>query len=261
MLAKDKTEVLRRAVLLRGTNVLITEVRVASKDRSFTSSRISQKEWESIGQCWLDLLKRLVLFVPRMIQVIFCFQIRRRDPDARIHLTWDKLSINSQVSPSDILLRPTQQSSSLCEAPQQTTWELYVEQLTKQIHLQPHSWSKGTRHDCNGQPKINLMRFQNCQVYVCSEENGGVELQEREVIGQTLISTKIDFQFAKYPQQGVDSQMSRRSTPAPQRRNRLTKSLSVGDSLGRECVDDDGAYDYDEHIGPSTVAVLFLLLF
>ena len=52
--------------------------------------------------------------------------------------------------------------------------------------------------------------------------------------------------------------MSRRSTPAPQRRNRLTKSLSVGDSLGRECLDDDGGddnndgdYDYDEHIGPS----------
>ena len=70
-----------------------------------------------------------------------------------------------------------------------------------------------------------------------------MELQEREVIGQTLISTKIDFQFAKYPQQGVDSQMSRRSTPAPQRRNRLTKSLSVGDSLGRECLDDDGGDD------------------
>ena len=85
-----------------------------------------------------------------------------------------------------------------------------------------------------------------------------MELQEREVIGQTLISSKIDFQFAKNPQQGVDSQMSRRSTPAPQRRNRLTKSLSVGDSLGRECLDDDGGddnndgdYDYDEHIGPS----------
>ena len=139
MLAKDKTEVLRRAVLLRGTNVLITEVRVASKDRFFTQSRISQKEWESIGQCWLDLLKRLVLLVlffewSGVFQVIFCFQIRRRDPDARIHLTWDKLSINSQVSPSDILLRPTQQSSSLCEAPQQTTWELYVVQMTKQIH-------------------------------------------------------------------------------------------------------------------------------
>ena len=170
--------------------------------------------------------------------MIFCFQIRRRDPDARIHLTWDKLSINSQVSPSDILLRPTQQSSSLCEAPQQTTWELYIVKLTKQIQLQPHPWSHSIVATVN--QKINLMRFQNCQVYVCSEENGGVELQEREVIGQTLISTKIDFQFAKYPQQGVDSQMSRRSTPAPQRRNRLTKSLSVGDSLGRECLDDGG---------------------
>ena len=35
-------------------------------------------------------------------------------------------------------------------------------------------------------------------------------------------------------QQGGESQMSRRSTPAPQRRSRLTKSLSVGDSLGSE---------------------------
>ena len=71
-----------------------------------------------------------------------------------------------------------------------------------------------------------------------------MELQEREVIGQTLISS--NFQFAKNPQQGVDSQMSRRSTPAPQRRNRLTKSLSVGDSLGRECLDDDGGDDDDD---------------
>ena len=31
---------------------------------------------------------------------------------------------------------------------------------------------------------------------------------------------------------GGESQMSRRSTPAPQRRKLLTKSLSVGDSLG-----------------------------
>ena len=33
---------------------------------------------------------------------------------------------------------------------------------------------------------------------------------------------------------GGESQMSRRSTPAPQRRKLLTKSLSVGDSLGSE---------------------------
>ena len=91
---------------------------------------------------------------------------------------------------------------------------------------------------CNTQ----CVMINNYQVYIYSEETGGVELQEKEVKANfspkitPKIVSKVNSQFDENPHQlqGGDSQMSRRSTPAPQRRSRLTKSLSVGDSLGSE---------------------------
>ena len=62
--------------------------------------RIFPKECENTGRCCLDLQKRFqskdLLCCLVGLQEIH-FQIRRRDPDARIHLTWDKLFINTQV--------------------------------------------------------------------------------------------------------------------------------------------------------------------
>ena len=71
-----------------------------------------------------------------------------------------------------------------------------------------------------------------------------MELQEREVdmcfVGQipnpthaiAILRNLFQNQFRSLAIKGGESQMSRRSTPAPQRRKFLTKSLSVGDSLG-----------------------------
>ena len=62
------------------------------------------------------------------------------------------------------------------------------------------------------------------QVYVYSEDTGGVELDEKEV----TVARPHDAPC----QDDLLRKSSRRSTPAPQRKSRLTKSFSVGDRVG-----------------------------
>ena len=89
---KDKTEVLRRSVLLRGSNVLITEV--SHSCLMLTSCQDFPKRVREHRAVLSKFAKEVT---DRSTPNDPAPQIRRRDPEARIHLQWDKLFINSQV--------------------------------------------------------------------------------------------------------------------------------------------------------------------